>query len=374
MLLGSLWGVEAAAIRGWHDARALGVAGWAATTLGTAGVIILCALIATPASTAPILGGGAGAPSGSIAELTSVQLGGHDQALMIRGRSIDNPILLYLAGGPGGSDLGAMRGDTGLESDFVVVTWEQRGVGKSYAALDPAGTLTVQSMVDDAVELTNYLRHRFDEEKIYLVGNSWGTILGVRVVQAHPELYHAWIGTGQMVDVAETDRMFWEDTIAWADAAGNTDLANRLRDWGPPPYDDLLRYEDAIGHEHDWNMYPEMDPDNEMPAILFVPENSLVDRVNGFRSFLDTFSVLYPQLQTIDFRQDATRLDVPVYMVEGAHEARGRAVLADEWFGMLRAPSKEKVTFERSGHRALFDEPATFAALMQRVVAETSPA
>ncbi len=371
MAVGSLLGVELAFRRGRRGATRLGIGGWGAAGLGSAGIIGLAVLIAIPPSTAPILGSNGGSPSGSIAELTSVRLGGQDQALMIRGRSEDNPVLLYLAGGPGGSDLGAMRRDVGLESNFVVVTWEQRGVGKSYAALDPTDTLTVNSMVSDTVELTNYLRHRFDEEKIYLVGNSWGTILGVRAVQAHPELYHAWIGVGQMVDVAETDRMFWEDTIAWADGAGNTELASRLRDWGPPPYDDLLRYEDAVGHEHDWNTYAGMDLDNEMPAILFVPENSLVDRVNGFRGFLDTFSVLYPQLQTLDFRQDATRLDVPVYVVEGAHEARGRRVLADEWFGMLEAPSKQEMIFEQAGHRALFDEPATFTALMKRVVDET---
>ena len=108
-----------------------------------------------------------------------------------------------------------------------------------------------------------------------------------------------------------------------------------------------------------------------MPAILFVPENTLMDRINGFRSFLDTFSVLYPQLQEIDFRHDVPRLNVPVYIVLGTHEARGRALLAQEWFGMLEAPTKELRIFDHGGHRALFDEPAAFAALMNRVVVET---
>src|SRR5690606_18845449 len=115
-------------------------------------------------------------------------------ALMIRGRTVDNPVLLYLAGGPGGTDLGAMRRDVTLEQDFIVVTWDQRGSSKSYAAIDPIGTLTVAQMISDTVELTDYLRLRFGQERIFLVGQSWGSTLGVLTVQQHPERYHAFVG------------------------------------------------------------------------------------------------------------------------------------------------------------------------------------
>jgi pimeloyl-ACP methyl ester carboxylesterase len=264
-----------------------------------------------------------------------------------------------------------MRGDTSLEDDFVVVTWDQRGTGKSYAALDPTDTLTAEQMVADTIELTDYLRERFGEERIYLQGNSWGSLLGVLAVDARPDLYHAWIGSGQMVSPAETDRMFWEDTLAWAEAGGDEELAATLSANGPPPYDDILAYEVALSHEHDWNPYPAFDGDKELPSTLFVPENTLMDQVNGLRAFLDTFSVLYPRIQDIDFRRDVTELEVPVYLVQGGHEARGRAVLADEWFDLLDAPSKERVVFEDSGHRASFEEPGRYAELMRRVLDET---
>ena len=265
-----------------------------------------------------------------------------------------------------------MRADTGLEQHFVVATWDQRGTGKSYAALDPVETLTVEQMVADTIELTQYLRERFDQDKIYLVGNSWGTILGVLAAQQHPELYYAYVGTGQMVSPRETDIMFYEDTLAWAESTGNEALVATLRQNGPPPYDDLLDYEPVISHEHDWNPYPELGAAEEMPFNLFVPENSLLDRINGMRGLLDTYSALYPQLQGIDFRSDVPSLDVPVYVVIGAHEARGRAVLAEEWYAMLDAPSKELITFEHSGHRPSFEQPAAFASIMTRVLAETS--
>jgi pimeloyl-ACP methyl ester carboxylesterase len=378
MLLGGGYGIGLASWMGREPAVQMGVFGWIVTGLATVGLVALAVAFARPGVTAPIVGADGEPLPGSVAEITTVTLGGHEQTVMIRGRSVDNPILLYLAGGPGGTDLGAMRADVGtdklhpLEQHFVVATWEQRGVGKSYAALDPVETLTPEQMMRDCVTLTNYLRERFDEEKIYLVGNSWGTLLGVLVVEQHPELFHAYIGTGQMVSPRETDRMFYEDTLAWAKETGNEALVDELRQNGPPPYDDLLAYEPAIAHEHDWNPYPELDVSKEMPNNLFVPENSLIDRINGLRSFLETFSVLYPQIQDIDLREDVPSLEVPVYLVIGKHEARGRAVLAEAWFEMLEAPSKELTVFEHSGHRPTFEEPAAFVSVMTRVVEETS--
>ena len=371
MVLGAAYGVWLASLLGREPAVRMGIFGWAVTGLTTLGLVALAVAFARPGGTPPIVGADGEPLPGSVAELTTVTLGGHEQALMIRGRSTDNPVLLYLAGGPGGTDLGAMRADVGLEQHFVVVTWEQRGVGKSYSALDPVETMTLEQAMSDTVELANYLRERFDEEKIYLVGNSWGTLLGALVVEQHPELFHAYVGTGQMVSPLETDRMFYEDSLAWAEETGNTTLVATLVENGPPPYDDLLAYEPAIAYEHDWNPYPELDMSKEMPNNLFVPENTLMDRINGLRSFLDTFSILYPQIQDVDLRQDAAALEVPVTIVLGEHEARGRAVLAVAWFEMLEAPSKDLIVFEHSGHRPSFEEPAAFTTLMDRVLEET---
>jgi len=370
--LGSVYGVWLAGRLGNTTSVTMGGLGWALTGVGTLVIAAMAFFISLPASTAPITGADGDALAGSVAELTTVTIGGHDQMMMIRGRSVDNPVLLYLTGGPGGTDIGAIRADVTLEQGFTVVAWDQRGAGKSYAALDPTDTFTTNQLVSDTVEVTNYLRDRFDQEKIYLVGQSWGSTLGVLAAQQHPELYHAFVGVGQMVSQRETDIMFWEDTLAWAEETGNTDLAETLRRNGPPPYENLIHYDAFIASEHDWNPYPEFDPNNEMPAILFVPEYSWMDRINAFKGFLDTAGNLYPQLQGIDFRQDITALDLPFYMVLGEHEARGRAVLAEEWFDMVEAPSKEAFVFEGSGHRAHFDRPGEFAEVMSHVLEQSS--
>jgi len=341
------------------------------------GLVALAVGIAGPASTDPIFGPDGEPLPGSIAELTNVEIGGHDLAMMIRGNSTDNPVLLFLAGGPGGSELGAMRRHLeALEQDFVVVTWDQRGTGKSYGDIDPTSTLTFDSAVSDTIEVTNYLRDRFETEKIYLVGQSWGTILGVRAVQQHPELYQAFVGTGQMVSPRETDRIFYRDTLAWARDNGRDDVVATLTDIGPPPYQSIFDYEPLLAYEKD--VYPydrgqNSEGEGQMGENLFVEEYTLLEQIHIFAGVFDTFSVLYPQIQQIDFRDGATRLDVPVYLVQGRHEARGRSTLANEWFAQLRAPAKKIIVLETSGHRPLFEQPGQFRDVMtETVLAESS--
>ncbi len=347
-----------------------GVAGLTAVV-----VVAVAALVARPASTAPILDAAGNAVPASVAELTTVDVGDHDLALMVRGVDVDNPVLLFLAGGPGGSELGAMRRHSqALEDDFVVATLDQRGTGKSYAQLDPSA-MTLDGAIADAVAVTNYLRQRFDEDKIYLVGQSWGTTLGVLAAQQHPELYRAFVGVGQMVSQSATDRIFYDDTLAWARDRGDVELVRTLEENGPPPYTDPLAYEAALSYETE--VYPydhsaNSEGSGQMSENIFVREYTLMDQLHLLGATLDVFTVLYPQLQDIDFRTQAAELQVPVYLAQGRHEAPGRQLLAQEWFTLLKAPSKQLTYFETSGHRPLWEEPAHFHDLMRTVLDETS--
>ncbi|UMG93285.1 alpha/beta hydrolase [Nocardioides sp. TF02-7] len=326
------------------------------------------ALLARPAQTEPILGVDGEPLPDSVAELTSVEIDGHDLGLMIRGHDVDNPVLLFLAGGPGGSELGAMRRHAeGLEEDFVVATFDQRGTGRSHGELEPTDTLTLDRAVADVIEVAHHLRDRFDQEQIYLVGQSWGATLGVLAVQADPALFEAFVGVGQMVSQRETDRIFYQDTLAWAQREGDQDLVDQLTEIGPPPYDDVADYEIALSHEHQVYSYDHSanaEGQGGFSENLFVEEYTLLEQVHALGAFLDVFATLYPQLQDIDFRVDAVELDVPVYLVQGRHEARGRSELAEEWFGMLQAPHKELIVLDTSGHRPIFEQPDEFHDVM----------
>jgi pimeloyl-ACP methyl ester carboxylesterase len=297
---------------------------------------------------------------------------------MLRGHSVDNPVVLFLAGGPGGSELGAMRNHLPeLEETFVVATWDQRGNGKSYPTLDPTSTYTLESVVDDTIEVTNYLRERFDQDQIYVLGQSWGSTLGVLAVQKAPELYSGFIGTGQMVSQLETDQIFYEDTLAWADANGKSALADKLRSIGPPPYGNMLDYETALSHEYEVYPYdhtPNSEGEGGFSENFIVPEYSFTEQVHLLGAFMDTFAVLYPQLQEIDFRETATELEVPMFFVQGVHEADGRAEPFDEWYSMVEAPITDLTVLETSGHRPLFEQPDEFVAYMNdTVLAQTQP-
>jgi hypothetical protein len=209
------------------------------TGILTLAVISLAVLVALPASTPPVLGANGQPVPGSIAELTTVELGGQEQAISIRSADPDKPVLLYLSGGPSQSDIAFARALLEpLTADFVVVAWDQRGSGKSYAALDPTATYTLDGLVGDTIALTDYLRDRFAEEKIYLLGESWGSTLGVLAVQERPDLFHAHIGSGQMVSQRVTDQIIWRDLLAYAERTGNGELYDQILTLGEPPYRD----------------------------------------------------------------------------------------------------------------------------------------
>ncbi len=346
--------------------------------LGSAMVGVIAAalavLVAWPASTPPVMGpDGRPAPRG-IAEMATVRLGGADQTVMIRAADPDKAVVLYLAGGPGQSDLGYARVLLEpLTADFVVAVWDQRGSGRSYAALDPTSSLTLEQAVADTVELSEYLRTRFGEQKIYLLGESWGTTLGVLAVQDRPDLFHAYIGSGQMVSQRETDRIIWRDLLAYADRTGSGDLYDQILTLGEPPYRDTPWANSVV-----MGYYPLLETPYTPPAAyadrgnasgvgpygVLASEYSFIDKVNVIRGLVDMFSLMYPQLQGIDFRTDVTALEVPVYMLDGAHELAGRRDLAHEWFDGLTAPHKELITYEDAGHSVVFEEADAFHRLM----------
>lgn len=348
--------------------------------LFVAGLAVFNAL---PARTPPIVYANGQPIPGSIAELTTVRLGGKEQAIMVRGRSADLPVLLYLSGGPGQSDLAFSRVlFEDLTRDFIVVGWDQRGTGKSYAALDPTRELTLAQAVADTIELTDYLRTRFDAEKIYLLGESWGSTLGVLAVQQRPDLYHAWIGSGQMVSQRETDRRLYYDVLELAGSADDRALRNQMLAFGPPPYADIP-YPNAIVMGN----YPRLETPytpprayiergtaaNLGPYGIFGSEYNFIEKFNVLRGLIDMFTVMYPQLQGIDFHRDVPRLEVPVYILDGAAELPARRDLALAWYEQLDAPIKRLYTFENGGHSVAFEHfEALHRILMETVLVETN--
>jgi pimeloyl-ACP methyl ester carboxylesterase len=171
-----------------------------------------------------------GAPLvGSISEKIWLTIGGVEQGMFIKGTNADAPVLLYLHGGMPDHFLTGHY-PTGLDEEFIVVWWEQRGSGLSYSDAIPAESVDIEQLVSDALELTNYLRKRFDQEKIYLMGHSGGTFLGIHAAARAPDLYHAYLGVAQMSKQLESERLAYDYMLARFKDEGNTRMVCRLEE------------------------------------------------------------------------------------------------------------------------------------------------
>lgn len=205
------------------------------------GAVAFCAVAAVIASqllaeTPPITDGDGRRLPGSIASLERVELNGTGQWITVRGHDASNPVLLNLGmGGPGGGGFATRSLFEPLEEHFTVVSWDEPGTGKSYGAV-PFEELDRERFVADAAALTNLLRERFGKDRIYLYGVSWSSILGIWLVQEHPELYHAFTSSGQMVNTTENDRLGYELALRHLQEQGDAGGVEKLQNNGPPPY------------------------------------------------------------------------------------------------------------------------------------------
>lgn len=354
---------------------------WKGIMTGIAGMLlvaILAVVISQALAFTPAITDANGNPlPNSIASLEKVNLNGSEQWISIRGRDVNKPVLLFLAGGPGGSQLvTARRALGGLEEHFVVVNWEQPGAGKSFDAVNRQ-QLSPERYVTDGIALVNHLRERFGEEKVYLLGESWGSALGMWMVQRNPELFHAFIGTGQMVAFLENDLMCYDFVLNLMKEQGNTAKLEQLEQQGPPPYYGKgVAMKEAAFLMETFN-YMNADPNINDDGFntfqdLAGSEYGLYDKVNWFLGALVTMDVVYPQLWDADFRAQATQLEVPVYFLLGRHDVNAPPVLAEEYFELLNAPHKELIWFERSGHNPWVTESDLFMDVVaNKVLTET---
>lgn len=305
---------------------------------------------------------------GSVASLEKVNLGGVDQWILIRSESIDNPVLLFLHGGPGTSELGLLRKYNlpTLEQHFTVVVWDQRGAGKSYKAINPVSGMTIDQLISDTHELTLMLRQRFNQEKICLAGHSWGSALGVLTVNKYPELYFAYVGIGQVVNMVEGERISYKWTLEQAIKADDTKSIKKLKAIGEPPYSGKWQSktitERAILGKYGGEVYGNTKGGLfiTLKSLTKATEYSWMDRINFFRGIFASMRLIWPQLMKVNLLEQAPELKVPVYFLEGKHDYEVPSILAEQYYIMLKAPSKELIWFENSAHFINAEEAGKF--------------
>jgi len=333
---------------------------WSIVGLTLAGLGIVLYLWSTPGRTPTIH------RPNSIASLERIRIGHVDQYILIRGNDSSFPVLLFLHGGPGMPAMYLAHAfQHELEKEFVVVQWDRRAAGKSYRE-DISGTLTTEQLVSDTVELTNVFRARFHQDKIYLVGHSWGTYLGMLVIARHPELYRAYVGIGQLARSSPIAEIQDEYIRQSAQRMGDQYAIKELEEKGASVREALLF---KFGGEiHNAKSF--------MPLLLTglaAPEYSLRDARNipkGVSLYSRNF--VYNSISG-ELMDVITQVDIPVYFFTGRYDYTDPFTLTEQYFSTITAPEKHIVWFEESAHFAFYEEPAAFARQMQRVLTATSP-
>ncbi|RRR25798.1 alpha/beta hydrolase [Schaalia georgiae] len=309
-----------------------------------------------------------------IAELRPITVNGRAEWLSLRGQDRSKPVLLFLSGGPGGSQLVTARHCfADLERDYVVVTWEQPGAAKANGAISP-DDITLDTYLSDGAAVTEVLREEFGQDRIYLMGESWGSALGLMLARDHPEHYRAFIGTGQMIDFLETDRIDYQTALDDARARGNQKLVSQLEEQGPPPYESGTALKTAAflsplnglsarsGQLHS-AVFSTMDG-------VYGVEYGLLDKVRFFWGLLRVLDAFYPDLYPIDLRQSAAEQQIPIHIFHGRYDYNAPASLAEDYYARLSAPRKSLVYFEHSAHNPWQTENGLFNDEVRRVFAE----
>ncbi len=338
-----------------------------------AGAVLGATLLraALPAGTPPIRSAEPSGGARSVAALEPVTLGGCEQWILVRSRDVSHPVVLFLHGGPGTSQLTTNRRATrDLEQHFTVVNWDQRGAGKSYAAIADTGRMTVGQFVEDTVELVRLLLERFHQDRLVLVGHSWGSVIGALAVARHPELFSCYVGIGQVADMAAGEAASYRWTLEQARRAHDRRAVEALTRIGPPPYRGDPRSAVVTQRRLLARCGGEVHGSRNgalgvvLGGLLRSREYTLGDRITYFRGVMGSMELLWPELLRVNLRETVPALGVPVFFVEGRHDHEAPAELAEQYFAELTAPSKELVWFEDSAHLPHIEERERFTRFM----------
>ena len=314
-------------------------------------------------------------PAG-IQESFIATLGAARQYVSVRGADRSNPILLYVHGGPASVELPiSWSFQRPWEDYFTVVEWDQRAAGKSFLLNDPqalAPTLAPDRYRDDAIELIELLCQRYGKHKIFLLGHSWGSAVGLAVAVKRPDLLYAYVGMGQLIDFQENEKASYAIVLDQARREGNSPAVDELVAIAPYPGPgdlDLTK----TGVERKWSIHygglaaGRQDSDFYLHMGRLSPEYGLADRKAWDDSSDFTMKAMWPKLATLSFESVRT-LDVPVFLFLGRHDTTTPPGIAADRLGRLKAPSKSVIWFENSAHLPMIEEPGRMLeALRSRV-------
>jgi pimeloyl-ACP methyl ester carboxylesterase len=296
---------------------------------------------------------------GSIAEIEKVNLNGIEQFLLIRGKNTEKPVLLMLHGGPGSPQVFMdKKYNRELEDHYIVVNWDQRGAGASYFEGINSETLSIDLLIEDTRQLTEYLANKFNKDKIFILGHSWGSYLGMRTVHKYPELFHAYIGVGQVANQRKSEQISYEFVLNKATNENNTKAIKQLRKIGYPT-NGLYKELKSIDIQRRWVMYYggaayKCDAKDAFSMIILsalkFKEYRLSDKIKYVKGMKKSFNILWMPLMNEQLCDIVHSVEIPVYFLHGKHDYQTTYCQSKAFFDKLQAPEKTFVEFSNSAH------------------------
>ena len=303
----------------------------------------------------------------SIDEATYVNIGGIEQWVTIQGDDTENPVVLFVHGGPG-SSMSQFENSMfkGWEKEFVLVNWDQRGAGRTYGKNAPSenieefwmeNPLTAELMAEDGIALTKYLLKYLNKEKIIVVGTSWGSILGTKMVLKNPELFQAYVGHSQFVNFSDNISAAYEKVQELAQKENDTENLDMLNAIGPPPYESaktlgqLLRvikkYEakNSAAPPNGWfNVASEYDNEEDAKHRYEGDDYSFIHFAGHKKLNIASMAA------AIDFNTNATHFEIPVYYVQGEEDILTSKEVSKPYFEKIEAPKKDYFLIPNAAH------------------------
>jgi len=304
-----------------------------------------------------------------------VKIGGIDQWIQIRGQDRKNPVLLCLHGGPGGTWIPLTALFVSWENDFTVVQWDQRGAGKTLetTGASVADTMSVDRMAQDGIEVAAFLRNHLHKDKIVLLGHSWGSLLGIHMALQRPDLFYAYVGTGQVSNMPKSQQIGYAHLVEKARAANDKRTVAALESIGPPPFSNMEEIIVYFGRLEEYEVASDRAALSSPVGSLTspAPNYSLWDEVNRIRGFAQIPSLrIYQEMLSADLPSLGLDFKIPVFFFQGAEDERTLAPLAKEYFEKINAPHKEMALLEGGGHFAVWSMRDRF---LQELVTRVRP-
>ena len=320
--------------------------------------------------------------SNGISSLEEITLGDLKQWIFIRGTDQNNPVLLFLHGGPGAPLLGmssSRKYDAELIKHFTVVHWDQRGAGKSFSRDIPVDSMTLDRFVEDCNELIDYLRNRFRTQRIFLVAHSGGTVIGIKTAQRYPEKIHAYVGVAQVINEYEQQKVSYNFIAKEAEKSQDSGRQNAIQAIGPPPYESPKKFLKMSGYVGKYGglLHSKSMKDMVILALDFLtsPEYSLLEGIRTFRNkgFDFTINAMWEELKKVNLTKEIQSIKVPIYFFEGKYDVATPTVVVEKFYANLDAEKGKKLfIFENSGHMPMIEEKERYEELLINVVLKDS--